>query len=194
MKTFFNYFIRGLLLFFPVFATFYVIYVTINWLNISLNNLLFNWLQYDIPGLGIITVILLLSLLGFVFKLCITQPIVNFFEGLLSKTPIIKFIYSAIKDLTEAFVGDKKKFNRPVIVSISEGVERFGFLTNEHLSNLGIADRVAVYCPHSYNFSGNLYIVHPSKVHILEENPSDVMKFVISAGVTQIEQIKQLDT
>jgi len=193
MKAFLNYFLRGLLFFFPVFATFYVIYVTINWLNVSLNNLLFNWLQYDIPGLGIITVILLLAFVGFLFKLCVSQPIINFFERLLSKTPIIKIIYSSIRDLTEAFVGDKKKFNQPVVVTISDGVERFGFLTEEHLSNLGITDRVAVYCPHSYNFSGNLYLVHPGKIRILDENPSDVMKFVISAGVTKIDQVKQLD-
>jgi len=192
MKNILNYFLRGLIFFFPVFATFYVIYVTINWANVTFNNLFFDWLQYDIPGLGIITVFALISFLGFLIKFCISGPVLNFFESLLARTPLIKIIYSSIKDLTEAFVGDKKKFNRPVIIEFSEGVERFGFLTEENLSNVEIANRVAVYCPHSYNFSGNLFLVDPKKITVLHQNPSDIMKFIISAGVTHIDETKAI--
>lgn len=192
MKKIFNFFLRGLIFFFPVFATFYVMYVTVNWANTTFNNLFFDWLHYDIPGLGIITVIILISFLGFLIRFCISRPILNFFESLLARTPLIKIVYSSIKDLTEAFVGDKKKFNRPVIIQVADGLERFGFLTEENLSNLDIVDRVAVYCPHSYNFSGNLYLVDPKKVKVLDKNPSDVMKFIISAGVTQMDNVKAI--
>ncbi|MGF1670774.1 MAG: DUF502 domain-containing protein [Balneolaceae bacterium] len=193
MKTLFNYFIRGLIFFFPVFATFYVIFVTVNWANATFNELFFDWLQHDIPGLGIITVIILISLLGFIVKFCVSKPILNFFESLLTRTPLVKIIYSSVKDLTEAFVGDKKKFNQPVIISLSNGLERFGFLTEENLSNLDIEDRVAVYCPHSYNFSGNLYLVKKESIKLLHQNPSDVMKFIVSAGVTHIGDIKAIE-
>ena len=192
MKKLFNFFLRGLIFFFPVFATFYVMYVTVNWANSTFNNLFFDWLHYDIPGLGIITVIILISFLGFLIRFCISRPILNLFESLLARTPLVKIVYSSIKDLTEAFVGDKKKFNRPVIIQVADGLERFGFLTEENLSRLDIVDRVAVYCPHSYNFSGNLYLVNPKKVKVLDQNPSDVMKFVISAGVTQMDNVKAI--
>lgn len=78
-------------------------------------------------------------------------------------------------------------------MQLADGLERFGFLTEENLSTLDIVDRVAVYCPHSYNFSGNLYLVDPDKIKVLNQNPSDVMKFIISAGVTKIDNVKAIE-
>lgn len=87
-----------------------------------------------------------------------------------------------------AFVGDKKKFSSPVIVQISETVSRLGFLTQEDLNIIGKPDLVAVYFPHSYNVSGNVFLVKRELVTALTGvKSSDVMKFMVSGGVSPLE-------
>ena len=187
MKSLINYFLRGLLFVLPIFATVYIIVVLVNWANETLNALLFSWLPFQIPGLAIVSAFLMIVLLGLAVSWTISRPIFSYFEKLISRTPFVKIIYTALKDFTEAFVGNKKKFNRPVVVSFMEGVDRIGFITDSDLAYLQIRNRVAVYCPHSYNFSGNLYLVDPLKVKPLHINPADAMKYAVSAGVTQVE-------
>jgi len=101
--------------------------------------------------------------------------------------PFIKIIYTSLKELTEAFVGDKKRFNKTVLINLG-GMEakRIGFVTQKDLTQLGIDDMVAVYCPHSYNFSGNLFLVPTQNVTPIDFNSSDVMKYIVSGGVTNI--------
>lgn len=188
MRPLLNNFFRGLLLVLPVGATAYIIYSAVIWSNNVLNDLLFQWLSVDIPGLGIITVFLAISVIGYIFSLTFTRPLITYFEDLVKRVPIIKIIYTALKDLTEAFVGDKKRFNKPVVVDFGGmAMQRMGFITQKDLSKLGITDRVAVYCPHSYNFSGNLYFVSPENVHPLKLDSADAMKYVISGGISNIE-------
>lgn len=187
MKTILNYFFRGLLFVLPIFATFYIVIVIINWANETLNSLLFSWLPFEIPGLGIITAFLVIMLLGMAVSWAFSKPLFNYFEALITKTPFVKIIYTAFKDFTGAFFGKKKKFNQPVLVNLTDGVDRIGFITENSLSRIGIENRVAVYCPHSYNFSGNLFLIAPDKITPLDIPPADAMKFVVSAGVTQIE-------
>ena len=188
MRTIFNYFLRGLLFVFPLAATLYIIISAVRWSNQTFNDLLFEWLNLDIPGLGIITVFIVVTLIGYVFSRAFTRPIVNYFESFLARVPLVKIIYTSLKELTEAFVGDKKRFNKPVLVQIgSENLKRIGFVTQKDMHEIGLEEMVAVYCPHSYNFSGNLYLVPKSHVTPLNLNSTDVMKFVVSAGVTKIE-------
>lgn len=189
MRTVFNYFLRGLLFVFPLAATLYIMISAIVWSNETFNGLLFEWLNIDIPGLGIITVFFGVALIGYIFSKAFTRPLVYYFEKLLSRVPLVKIIYTSIKELTEAFVGDKKRFNKPVLVELGSGeLKRIGFVTQKDLAELGLSDTVAVYCPHSYNFSGNLYLVPQSHVRPLNMHSTDVMKFVVSAGVTKIDQ------
>lgn len=188
MRTIFNYFLRGLLFVFPLAATLYIIISMVRWSNQTFNDLLFEWLNLDIPGLGIITVFIVVTLIGYVFSRAFTRPIVNYFENFLARVPLVKIIYTSLKELTEAFVGDKKRFNKPVLVRIgSEDLQRIGFVTQKDMQEIGLKEMVAVYCPHSYNFSGNLYLVPKTHVTPLNLNSTEVMKFVVSAGVTKIE-------
>jgi len=175
---------RGLLLVFPIGATIYIIFAAIRWSNNVFNKLIFNWWNIDIPGLGIVTVFFGIALIGYIFSRAFTKPIVAYFERLLMRMPIIKIIYTSLKELTEAFVGDKKKFNQPVLVDFGAmEAKRIGFITQKDLSKLGLENMVAVYCPHSYNFSGNLFLVPPENVQPLNINSTDVMKYIVSGGV-----------
>lgn len=185
MKTILNYFLRGMLIVFPLGATIYLVAITIEWINTTFNKLFFSWFDYNIPGLGILTGFVIISLVGFVFSRAFTKPIVHLFEKLFTRTPFVSIIYTSLKDLTEAFVGEKKKFTKPVKARFGDtGVLRFGFITQDSLEQVGLEDEVAVYCPHSYNVSGNLYILPRKDVTPIEADPADFMRFIVSGGVT----------
>lgn len=193
MRTIANYFIYGLIFIFPLFATFYVIVFLVNWVDNTLYSILFGWVPFDLPGLGIITAFFIVIITGFFVTRAFTNPIFNYFERLIERTPFVKIIYTSFKDLTESLLGDKKRFNRPARVKLTEGVDRIGFITQDDLTMFGVEDRVAVYFPHSYNFSGNLFLIAPENITPLNVDPSDALKFAISAGVTHVAKVKPKD-
>lgn len=186
MKTLLQYFFRGMLIVLPVGITIYLTMVILTWLNTIFNDIFFSWFEYEIPGLGILTGFVVISGIGFIATRAFAKPIVHLLEKLFIRTPLINILYSSFKDLTEAVVGEKKKFNQPVYVEFGvPGVKRFGFITQESLEHLGLHDDVAVYCPHSYNFSGNLYIVPRNKVIPIKTDTTNFMRFIVSGGVTK---------
>ena len=141
-----------------------------------------------IPGLGFIVVIILVMLVGWISSLFVFSRIVAFFDGILEKTPGIKFIYTSVKDLMEAFAGNKKKFDKPVLVNIDgENIWRIGFITQQSVRHFDLEEHVAVYVPHSYAISGITFFVPPHKIKVLDNvSAADAMKFAISGGVTDV--------
>ena len=178
MNRLLSYFFQGVLLIVPSVATIYVLY--------ELFILIDSLIPLDLfPGSGILIIVTFLTLLGVFANSIIVQPFTLFFANFIKRAPLIKVIYDSIKDLVSAFVGKKKSFNTPVLVQLSKEstAEKLGFITSEDLSKLGIEGKVAVYLPHSYAFSGNLYIVEKKYVTLLDSRSSDVMKFIVSGGV-----------
>lgn len=112
MKTILNYFFRGILIILPVAVTIYLAYSTIIWMNSLFNDLLFSWFKYEVPGLGIITGFTLTTIFGYLMSRTFARPIVFLFEKLMTKTPFINIVYNSLKDLTEAFVGERKKIHK----------------------------------------------------------------------------------
>lgn len=188
MRHLLQYFFRGMLIVLPLTATVYLVYGVLKWINNVFNDFFFSWFKYQIPGLGIITGFAVIAFIGFLVTRAFAKPIVHLFEKLMTRTPLVNIVYSSLKDLTEALVGEKKKFNQPVYVEFGvPGVKRFGFITEESLVHLNLHDDVAVYCPHSYNFSGNLYIVRKDKVTPIKTDATNFMRFIVSGGVTQTQ-------
>lgn len=186
-----NYFFQGLLFLAPISITIWAIYWLFNWINGILQGYIDNVIGISIPGLGIIILLILVVMIGFLGSTILFKPIINYFDRLLIKAPLIKIIYTAVKDLVSAFVGQKKRFNQPVLVKIGKdtGLEKIGFITNDDLSIIGQSnEKVAVYLPHSYAWSGNLFIVPMGNITPISAASTDVMKFIISAGVTQIDE------
>jgi len=180
-KRIFRYFVRGLLLVVPITLIFYVVYQ----LFVFLDELI----PMEIPGLGLIILLAGITFLGWLGSIFITQPIRNAANRALDRIPLLKTIYTAITDLLSAFVGQKKSFSRPVLVKLNResDIEKLGFITNDDLEQLDIrSGKIAVYLPHSYNFSGNLYIVPIENITPIKAHTSDVMKFIVSGGVTDI--------
>tara|TARA_Y100000782_G_scaffold114469_1_gene150728 strand:- start:3094 stop:3702 length:609 start_codon:yes stop_codon:yes gene_type:complete len=178
-----SYFFQGVLLIVPFATTVYVLYELFILIDSLIPIELF-------PGSGILIIVTFLTLLGILGSTIIVKPFTTFFTRFLKRAPLIKVIYDAIKDLVSAFVGKKKSFNSPVLVRMSKDstVEKLGFVTTDDLSELGIKDKVAVYLPHSYAFSGNLYIVSTEYITPVKAKSGDVMKFIISGGVAQSGQ------
>ena len=188
MKKIMNYFLQGVLYIAPLGLTAYIIYVIFNFTNSLLDDSLEKFLKIDIPGLGIVVIFVLLVLVGIIGRSILAQPFKTLFNQLIEKSPLLKLIYSALNDLFSAFVGKEKKFNKPVIVLVNpiSNLEKLGFLTEEDLSKIDEKDKVAVYFPHSYNFSGELFIVPKNQIRSIDIDPAVVMKFIVSGGVSDI--------
>lgn len=178
MKKITRYFLEGLLLIVPAGVTIYFFY----YLLISVDSF-FN-LKY--PGLGFIISVSIIILVGFIASNIFTKGIVKIVDTLFSKLPFIKIIYTSLRDLTGAFVGDKKKFNQPVLVNITQNgsIQIPGFVTETDLSAIGSTDKVAVYIPQSYNFAGNLLLVKKEDLVLLQVEASDLMTFIVSGGLS----------
>jgi uncharacterized membrane protein len=190
MKKLVNYFLQGLLYIAPLGITAYIIYGVFTFMDGLLQELLIKFFDTKIPGLGFLTLILFLVLVGFLGRTLIAQPIKLLFRNIIDRIPLLKFIYGAFNDLFSAFVGKEKKFSKPVLVKVNlnSDLEKLGFITEENLELLNEKDKVAVYFPHSYNFSGELFIVPRANIKPVDINSSDVMKFIVSAGLTGWEK------
>lgn len=178
MKRITQYFLQGLLFLVPLVVTLYVIY----WVFLRIDRLL----NLPVPGLGFLVTVVFVTLVGFGASNFLTRNIVHLVDRIFARLPLVKMIYSAIKDLVNAFVGDKKSFNRPVQVVIDResNLRVIGFATRDSLDSIGITDSIAVYLPQSYNFAGNLIIVDREQVTPVKADPGDVMKLVVSGGVS----------
>ena len=182
MKKFINYFLQGLLYIVPITVTLYVVVWTFQKID--------GILPFQFPGLGLIIIISLITIIGLLGSAVITSPINAFFQNLLKRAPLLKTIYSSVKDLMNTFVGNKKGFSEPVLVKVYENstIERIGFITNEDVESLNIAKgKVLVYMPHSYAISGQLFVVEKKNVSPIDKSSAEIMKLIVSGGVTEID-------
>jgi len=178
MSKLLNHFFRGVVLLAPLAFTVYVcvrVFVTID-----------GWLGIPIPGVGFLATVALITLFGFVASSFITRRMLSLVEGMLERLPFVRLLYSSTKDLLNAFVGEKRRFDKPVLVApyASGEARALGFITQETLTSMGMMEHVAVYLPQSYNFAGSLLIFPTSAVTVLDAESADVMAFIVSGGVT----------
>jgi len=184
-----KHFFEGLLFVAPIAFTLYVCYWVFDLVNEPLQRLIGNVLGATIPGAGFIAAVLVglpaITFIGFLCSNIVTGSVLRFIERQFDRFPFIKLVHSSLKDLVGAFVGEKKKFDRPVKVELTPGgVGVIGFITRDDLADLGLGDDVAVYLPMSYNFAGNLIIVPCERVTPLEASGGDVMTFILSGGIS----------
>ncbi len=185
-----SWFLQGMLYIAPVSLTVYVIYVSFQFVDGILTDVITSVVGFKIPGLGILVILAMITLIGFLGSSIFFSRYLKFFDKLISQAPLVKVIYTSIKDFISAFVGKDRRFTEPVLVKVNKesNLEKLGFITQKDLTNLGISKgKVAVYLPHSYNFSGNLFVVPVENLTPLNAPPAEVMKFIVTAGVTSIE-------
>jgi len=178
-----GYFFRGLLLTVPLAVIIVVLYRSLSYLDAII--------KVDIPGLGLLILLASITVIGYIGSTVLYQPIADFGHEVLQRIPFLKTIYDALTDMMEALVGSKKKFDQPVLVRMVSGssLEKLGFITANDLTHLGVpSGKVAVYLPHSFAWSGNLYIVPTENVTLLDAKAGDVMKFIVSGGVVEMDE------
>ena len=193
------FFFQGLVILAPIVITVWAVLSLFNLIDDILPNLLhvlfpdlvkLNPQGYPekIPGLGFLVVVIIVLLVGYISSSFIVSKLVQLFDNILEKTPGVKIIYSTVKDFLEAFAGNKKKFDKPVLVSIeSPDVWRIGFITQTDVTEFGLQEHVAVYIPHSYAFSGVTYLVKHDRIRkVGGVSSANAMKFVVSGGVTDV--------
>ena len=189
MKRITQYFLQGVLLVAPIAILFYIIYS----LFISIDGLLVDKLEvilgFKIPGLGILVSFIFLTMLGFIGETALIRPFKKGFKKLLEKIPVLNLLYTSLNDLFSAFVGKEKKFNVPVKVLFNKenNLWKLGFITRETMEPIGNEELASVYFPHSYNFSGELYLIPSERITKINISPAEAMKFIVSGGVTHLE-------
>ena len=173
-------FLRGLIIVVPVAATVYLVYQTF----VTLDRLL----RLPTPGVGIAILLGGIILIGALASNFIGRELFHLMEKVFTKAPLIRIIYASIKDLLEAFVGDKKRFDRPVSVALSaDGALRsFGFVTQDDLTHLALPGHVAVYLPFSYSMAGTLVVVPRERVAAIDADSASVMALVVSGGISRV--------
>ena len=179
-KRLLNHFLRGLVFVAPLAITGYVCYLVFVTID--------GWLGLPVPGAGFLVTIALITLFGFLASNLITRSALALFDSVMTRLPFVRLLYSSTKDLLNAFVGEKRRFDKPVLVRLFPGSDArvVGFVTQESLSHLGLDGFVSVYIPQSYNFAGNLVVFPSTSVERINASSADVMAFIISGGVTGV--------
>lgn len=166
----------------PIVVTVYFIFNTLLWLD--------GLLRLPYRGLGVIIIVAAITLVGYITSILFFKTATDWFDHLINKIPFVKLIYSSIKDLLGAFVGDKKKFDKPVLVLINKDNQlyRIGFITQNDLTSLGLVDMVVVYFPQSYAFAGDHFVVPKDNIRPLDVPGPVAMKFIVSGGVSGFKE------
>ncbi len=178
MKRIVRYFLRGLVVIAPVALTLYIAWIVFATVD--------RLLGIPIPGVGFLLTLVLITLVGVLASNLLTRGLVNALERLMNRLPIVRLLYGSTRDLMNAFVGEQRRFDKPVLVSLTPDneVRAMGFVTRDDLATLGLLAHVAVYLPQSYNFAGSVLIVPANRVAPVAADSSEVMTFIVSGGVT----------
>ena len=200
LKKLFQYFLQGLIILAPIIITIWAVSALFNFIDNILpeafGRIFPHWgvdekgNAVKIPGIGFAVLLLTVVFVGYVSSSFVVGRLVDLFDTILERTPGIKIIYSTVKDFFEAFAGNKRKFNKAVLVSVQDkDVWQIGFITQEESVQFGLAEHVAVYVPKSYAFTGELFFLKKERVRLLTDiSSAEAMKFAISGGVTQIDE------
>jgi uncharacterized membrane protein len=182
MRRLASYFFRGLVFVAPLAVTIYVCVRTFTAID--------GWLGFPVPGLGFVVTILVITLIGFLASTILAKSLLSAVDRVVNRLPAVRLLYSATQDLLNAFVGEQRRFDTPVLVAIGGGPGKaLGFVTQHSLAQLGLVDYVTVYLPFSYSLSGRLLVFPASDVLPVKAASTDVLAFIVSGGVTDVPDV-----
>ena len=176
-------FLQGLLLLSPIAITAYVLYSVFTGVD--------NLVPVVPRGVGFLLIIVVVTIVGYLgTRFFIGKWLFDSFAYLMEHTPGVKYIYSSVRDVIKSFVGDKKRFNKPVwvCVNINPEIWRIGFMTQRDMGNFGMRGKVAVYMPHAYAISGWVIVTEAKNIKPIKDmTAGEAMKFAVSGGITTVE-------
>ena len=186
-----NYFIAGVVVLIPIGIT---IYLTILITSVSSKILPKeinpnHYLPYDIPGVEIIITLILITLIGWLSLSFIGKRLLDLFNNILKRIPILRTIYSALGQMTEAFTkSDKEKKNVVLVEYPRKGSWAVGFATKENkgeITNKTKRDLINVFIPTTPNPTSGFLLMFPKEdVIYLDLTFEEASKFIVSAGTS----------
>jgi uncharacterized membrane protein len=190
VKRLVGYFFQGLLYFAPLGVTAYILYQVFVLVDEPVRELEVLLFGAHVPGIGLLSVVAVLTLFGWLGSTIIATPLRGLIRKVIERTPLIGAIEGTVRELLSAFFAKERRFSHPVLVQMSgvTDLEKLGFITQEDLTELGLRDKVAVYFPHSYNFSGELFIVPRERLRVVDIAAQEAMKFIVSGGLIHLRE------
>jgi len=188
MKALGGILLKGLVTILPISLTVYFVY----WLGVTTESLLSRPIKVLVgdaywPGMGLVTGFLLLFVVGLAVNAFLVRRVLGLGEELLLRVPVVKTVYSAIRDMTRLVNTDKKKGELDRVVTVDVGFcKLIGFVTQEHANTLGIGgadDMIAVYLPMSYQIGGYTVYLPRSRVVETDLTVEQAMRIVLTGGV-----------
>jgi len=194
IKDFFKkYFITGLLVIIPVWATFYVLKAILGWIDRMLGPRLAQYIGLEIPGLGIVTLFLLILIVGMLSANYIGRRFVKYSDALLQKVPLVRGVYTTVKKIMETF-SLKQNFHGVALVEYPrKGCYSVGFVTGDvRGESVGLTGKfMTVFVPTTPNpTAGFLLILPENEVTQLDMSVEDGMQFIISIGLVPMNEVK----
>lgn len=190
IKRVIKYFLQGLLYTAPVAVTLYAFYQVFYWVDHMIDGLLPEDSEMSFTGLGVIVIFVGVTAVGVFGSYLLKFPIFSLIEDKLERIPVFNLIYTSIKDFLKSFTGQRKGFKHPVLIKLYENSEirRLGFVTDDAQDLLKDDEGtlVTVYVPHSFAISGQLFMVPPKYITEVKENSTDVMKYILAGGITEV--------
>ena len=189
-----NHFLSGVLVVVPLILTYIVLRFLFESVDSLLQPVLFRVLGYYIPGLGVVTTLLLILLAGLLTRSIIGSRLHAFGESILVRVPLIRPVYSAAKQVLEAITRPNvEAFKEVVLVEYPRrGSFQIGFLSSRITISAETDTRqcVSVFVPSTPTpVTGNVVIVPLSDIHRIDLSVEDGVKFLVSAGVSAPDRI-----
>lgn len=175
--------LKGLFTVLPFVLTLYLLV----WIAITSENLLSPYLpaNYYFPGLGVITIIIILAMVGLLVNAYIVRLFITTGQRLIERVPVVKTLFGAIQDAVELFQIKKETgTKKAVAVEISNGIKLIGFVTNDKVAKALFPDddKVAVYIPLSYQIGGYTLYLDPEKITDLNVDVETAMRIAVTGG------------
>ena len=197
--TFKRRFIAGLLISIPAVITFLVIWWLFKFLDGFLEPLYYKILGYHVHGLGFISTVVLIFIVGIISTNVFGRKIIESFEHLILKIPVLKGIYTSVKQLVDAFSPDSKvsSFKKFVIVEYPRPhVYAYGFLTKECVMRM-VQDQAetslkAVYIPTNLIYFGEIALVRDEHIFFTDIPIEDGIKIILSGGIATPSKISEV--
>ena len=189
-----NCFLTGLLVILPIFITVYVILFLIRGMDailkyIPAKYLPETYLQIHIPGLGLILVVILVFVVGLLTRNFIGRKIVQLGENIVDRIPLVRVLYTGVKQLLEPlFLQKTNAFKRVALIEYPRrGVHVIGFVTGEskgEVQSKTSKNMMNVFVPTTPNPTSGFYILIPEdEVIYLDMSVEDAFKLIISGGI-----------
>jgi uncharacterized membrane protein len=191
MKQLQKIFLQGLVTFLPIALTIYIVYAGVSIVDSFLGDSLREILPVYIPGLGFLLTVVLIFLLGLLLNNLITNGIFQKLEQKLTQVPLIKAVYSPLRDLMNLFSkgGGPSGLQKVVFVDMGEsGIRAMGLVTRESFNDIpaieqNADDRVAVYIPMSYGLGGFTLMVPRARLTPIDIPIEKAMSLAITGWV-----------